>query len=271
VPNSDYQKWQTSLQSVLGVRGNAKLTFNINDDRIVDLCDTGRVEVGPDGNPRGGNPNQNLFLPFPFDPPKIEESWIRYECWLEVETDQGVVTYRTLPRREELPARNTPIPDALRSSNTEIQRYVPPGNWTTPGGAPSSGGGFATPPPPPPPPTPGASIPVGRIAMDLIPQVPANRPAEVRTQQRTAPVMYIWLVGKAMRAQFPIPQPKMEEVAGVKPVACNRVDRGEGFGIYGNSVVPIFWATWRLRYVMPKLPEGVQLPMPRNPMLNPDR
>jgi hypothetical protein len=279
VPDSNWERWRSSVQGVLGSRGTANITFNIGDDRIVDLCDSestfsqGRV-VRPDALAR-----ELDVLPFDLEKPKKDTSWIAYECWLEFESDSGVVSYRTLPKEKIEPQINTPQPDAITAPLSGMLNYVAPGQWTSPGSgsgfSPQLIGGYAVPASTPPQPTGNpllANAPVGRIMADIVPQPPENKPPAVQIQRRVNPAVYVWLVGKALRAGFPVPKPQMEDINGVKPIACSRLDMGERFmhGVKGNTVVPLYWATWRLRYLLPEYIDG-PLPMPKNPILNPDR
>jgi hypothetical protein len=274
VPSANWSKWYTSVQSVLGSRGQAQLTFDIGEDRITDLCDNNDAQPQPkEFNNNFEAEDLRNMLPFLFRPPKKDESWVAYDCHIEFQTDQGTVSYRSLPKAEVKLQVNTPQPDALTSTASEILSYVAPGNWSisSPGSVNTNQGGFALPPPTIPSGSP-SGVPVGRLMADIVPDPPENKPPVIRTQQRTNPAVYIWLVGKALRAGYPVPQPQLEDVNGVTPVASNRLDMSEGFkyGIYGASLTPIYWGTWRIRYLLPDFIDG-NLPMPKNPLHNPER
>lgn len=291
VPNSDWIKWAQSVKGILGVRGAANLTFSTNEDRITDLCDIDQLRTTPTASRDKEREVELKGLPFPVDKPKKDESWLKYETWFEIESDQGNVSYRVLPQADIPPESSPSAPDPMQSTSQQFLGAVPPGTWTQGGAAAQvllgllgqSGGGYALPSNPIPQGLQQASNPAAGNAPTLsgpggvpsgllIADMPATKPPKVVTQQRVSPMVYIWLVGKALRAGYPIPKPELEDINGIKPIASNRIGAGEGFrwGIYGNSIVPVYWATWRERYLLPEIPDG-SFPVPKNPILNPEK
>ena len=95
-----------------------------------------------------------------------------------------------------------------------------------------------------------------------------NRDGEVKAQTRVRPLVYLIMEGTAVRVEFPIPEPILESVNGVKVRLANRLDRGEGFATkvvanWGGR--PVYGAQWRFRYAAPEYIPG-PLPALPNPI-----
>lgn len=73
-------------------------------------------------------------------------------------------------------------------------------------------------------------------------------------QERSAPQYYLIMKGRACRVGFEIPAPRLLQYGGVKAFSVD--GPGDGFrqGIVGNVGVPIYFASWRLRYALPRAP-----------------
>ena len=286
VPDSDWTRWATSMASTLGPRGNAQLVFDPNEDKIVDPCDP---EIRTPSTPPTGRDKATLIGELFTEPcPPRRFSWLAYQNELIAENDSGTAELRTLPDEVPVPAPpktagvlqsvNNPralppgqppgfVDDAAtgwfiqfleslpRSQIERVNRELASGRgvetnanggfppWFPDGGGGSGGGTLSptfTPPPPPEPP--------------------------VRVQQRTAPLVYVTMVGSAARVCYPIAQPELTDIGGVRPIPANRLDRGEGFrhAMRANFGHPVYVAKWRLRYALPAIPSG-GLPAPPNP------
>lgn len=224
-----WREWDATVGDyALGVRGIAGLRFTPGEDALVDLCGVGAPELRTAA--RAPTRRAELRSRSPFDQPKPEDSWLAYECWVEIENDQGTVELRGVPTAE------------LRS-----QPPQPPGaqdefpDWLI-------------------------SPKQGRLINDPIP--PGKQP-DVTVEQRAAPLVYLYLCGWAMRVNFPIPLPSLGKVGDVRPKVCNRLDRGEGFaqGVVGNVGFPLYAARWRIRYVLETVPAvDVGQLVPANPL-----
>lgn len=255
VPGSDWRRWQAAMD--LGPshpRGTARLTFDVGDDKLVDLCGGppnvgigGRANVPPLDRPfrqndylaarqavDGGGFAELIRGTFPY--PKAADSWVYYESELFVEVDNGVVSLRTLPQ-----AILDATDDLLGSVNDLAGQA-----WDAISGvlptAPNLGGG---------------NLLDNQIA------------GETRVQRRVRGMPVVYLIGRAARAGYPVPIPRLINVGGVQPIPANRLDRGEGYaqGVkFAAGDTPIYTARWRLRHVLPQLPTG-GLPIPPNPIL----
>jgi hypothetical protein len=157
-----------------------------------------------------------------FPPPTPQNSWLGYRCGTYIETDSGVVVGVTLPSEPLTPA--------------------PPvgGHWDVMGSLPTGVQSL------------GPFPPVANVLAVAQQQQQSGAGSEVFAQQRTSPIIYIFLEGEAVRCGFEIPCPEIISVNGQTPILCNRTDMGEGFTrrVIGESIRPIFAAKWKLRYVL---------------------
>ncbi len=236
IPNSNWQLWAASMETVLGPRGLAGLRFRTNEDRITDLCDTGTV-LSPTG--RGEiRELRSVVDIFVGNCPPSAESWISYENEIEVEADDGVS-----------PLRRVPTQPITKSFSVDLV----------------SGGGFGVPILPS---NNNNGFPTAKTQVPLWGNVFNGAGVlESQFQQRTTPQVFVYLVGRAARACYPIPMPEFVEDDQFKPVSANRLDRGEGFkqSIKYSSGLPIYVATWRLRFAIEKHNVST-LPVPKNPL-----
>jgi len=231
VPDSDWGEWASSMGQTLGSRGNADLRFSTGDDKLVDLCDA--KVVPPKGKRLGdvqlGAGNVGDLLDISCPPP--ENSWLDYTCWIESEGDDGVVDIPTIP--------TDPLTPKKPKSNPGSRQYP-------------------------------EVIDLGNKAASPLWPTDLNNANTLETtiQRRTSPTVYIYLVGKAVRACYPIPRPALTKIGKVEPVAANRLDRGEGFkqGLVANVGHPVYAANWRLRYAVPA-DYAAKLPIPGNSLI----
>ena len=171
-----------------------------------------------------------------FPIPNQANSWLYYVQQIEIEADSGVVIGSTLP--------NSPL-------DTDGQFQA----WDVMGPLPN---GIQNDSP---------FEPLAAVLQDAYSQQESNNGgAEVFTQQRAAPIIILYLVGEALRIGYPIPIPSLVTVNGVTPVCCNRLDMGEGFKqrVAAQTTAPIFYASWRIRYVLTNTPPDAAVPTPPN-------
>lgn len=243
VPGSNWRLWAASIHKHLSSRGISRLTFQTGDDAIIDLCGAKEVELDGMKNQDRELRNGPMALPvelkrvFPAPTPKA--SFLHYQQSFHVQDDHGNIVVNTLPTK--------PIKEKNKSS----------GSWD-------------------------AALRTLPIADDKSLFPPAadvqyanggklvSDDAEVSVQHRVSPVLYVYLIGHALRAGFPIPVPRLTDVNGVEPVLVTREGMGEGFTTWivgnGAGVTPIYGAKWCLRYVLPRVPTG-EIPVPPNSLL----
>jgi hypothetical protein len=91
--------------------------------------------------------------------------------------------------------------------------------------------------------------------------VPSGPVGPVATiQNRTAPAYAVRITGEAMRVCHEIPEPTLRSVGGVEVTPAN--GKGDYFvsKAVANCGVPLFYARWSRRYVMPQLPGAFGTP-----------
>lgn len=238
VPGSDWELWATSIKDPLSSRGLAQIRFTPGEEEIVDLC--ARIPPEPPKKQTRRRPRRRgrfvpANLPSVFPPPAVSRSWIDYNASVRAETDAGNVVGVTLPTSPlERSDRTDSVWDAL--------------GRVLPGGADRSLSPVATDVKP----TDGGDAAMGKVFV----------------QQRTKPIVYLYLSGYAMRAGYPIPQPSLVEVNGkaVTPVGGSFQQAIVGQGGLDGSI-PIYAARWNLPYVVTEMPTGKRgLPVPPNPV-----
>jgi hypothetical protein len=83
-------------------------------------------------------------------------------------------------------------------------------------------------------------------------------------------MQWVIMVGEAVRIGFPIPEPTLETVNGVRVLRSDRNDAGEGFKQwvdYHNGIQPFYRAKWKLRFMpVSDLPD-MPLPPAPNPIM----
>lgn len=261
VPGASWQKWILSLEGNVGPRGNAGLVFRPNDDAIVDLCGPGGPSVSSLSTLRTDTSGISRLVSDPFPLPTKENSWIYYENRLVWEADQGTAELRTLPKDNSpllkpnggttRPGTRAGVASALAGAAGAAGFGIAAGALGQGGSGTSVGAALAT-------------LPSGKL--DNLPtgtgsalsnlfggpsgKLDNNRDGEVKVQRRVRPLVHIYMIGAAVRVGFPVPEPTLESVNGVKLTPANRPDRGEGFacGSVGGFNRPAFGAAWRLRY-----------------------
>lgn len=232
-PETPWSIWYESLRGKgqpLDPRGVAGLTFDIQDDRILDLClnlDNGQP-IGPQQPGGGAAPAPddgladllnagNLFKeinPFGGEVQPLN-SWLDHRNALRVEQVDNNVEQRLLPVEQ------------VTDSKISQQGYE------------EAGGGI-------------------RIG-------PAGAPGSV-IQRRGKGMIAVILEGRAVRAAYAISPPTLNSIAGVDAIPANR-DGREFFRseIATSSIYPICVASWRLRWILPEVP-NFALSVPENPM-----
>lgn len=248
-----WRDWYLSVNSsALDPRGYAQLKYDIGEDRIIDLCDANAVLL-PQGSGGTGLMDGNLLGGL-FPRPDRATSWLSYECHVTVERDDGNSLVRDMPETE-LTSEDDPVgfdPYDFSVVGTVI------GSAVNAGGVGQSASyqagqvaGSAI----------GASLSgavnaggVGNPLSGLISVISvgaAEGANKVINGVRSRKAAYvITLEGKAARVGFEIPEPALREVNKIPVVPLNKVGDGTGFktGLIAMSVLPIYGATWRLRY-----------------------
>lgn len=79
----------------------------------------------------------------------------------------------------------------------------------------------------------------------------------VKAQRRAKPIVYVWLVGYAIRIGYQIPAPSLLLYCGQPVYPANRAGREYYVtGQIGNCGVGIFWAAWRIRFIVLDTPQA---------------
>ena len=222
--------------------------FLPNDDKIIDLCRPGIPGV-PYSVPPPARAIVAELVAGLFPPPSAQNSWLHWESELYIETDSGAAPLRTLPAKPLMGAVDLfgAVPDMIAPGA--------PINALDPSLGTGAVGVFN-------PPGPGGVLD------------PRQPPAGLLSaERRVRPLVILYLRGRAARAGFPVPAPRLTRIGKVEPIPANRLDRGEGFWQkqgFNAATTVVYHARWNLRYALPELPAG-PIPVPPNPLLDPTR
>ncbi len=242
--NGSWKDWYATVTDATGPRGVAGLRFNSNEDKLVDLCavtvpsypTSQPLPIAPPPQPIGSGGSFNLgintalnvllqaatssglFGPqSPFQIPSNQEGWLEVQCSTSIEEDHNTIVANTLPSE---PIVNT---GALAAAWDILKLAIPAGTLA------------------------GSSL--------FPPASDSNKSSQsssgdVQTQRRARPVSFLRVRGSALRWGWPIPCPSVVDVNGKPVTNVNRSDMGEGFtsGVAGFAVLPVYWASWNLRY-----------------------
>jgi hypothetical protein len=238
VPGNNDNRWMSSMikNGVWTPRGYAGLKFNAKDDVIIDLCEPVKPPAAPAPAPAAWVPPGGGRVGAGFErrrKPPPSQSWLHYFAQVFFTTEDNTVAM--MPLQEEA--------TLLRESAGLI-------GLETGGGV--SGGGVSKLDVGGPPQFSGNAA-----ADSAAPQfaIPSTQPV---IQIRCGSVSYVQFAGWAMRAGYPVPAPKLASIAGITPVPANRADL-DGFrsGLMASYFgVPVYIASWSLRYVVRGLPDG---------------
>lgn len=247
LPDSNYQLWVASLGSTFGPRGHAGFVFTPGEDAIVDNCGPSTIPLlrtQPFRELRSG-----IALPTDIFPdPTPDASWILWENNFKVEADNGTIPVQTLRSI----ARDLPLVGGLfgEFQNTLIRDPALP-NVPPPDGIPwklPTYDKFFTP--------------------SVSPEVAAMFGGKPQQRKQGA---YVFMYGRAVRVGYAIEPPRLYRWGQVTVTPANRKDCGEGFvaGPIGDVGVAVWGARWLLRYWIPELPQGADLPVSQPPMSKP--
>ena len=238
----DWSVWSASLAgSAFHPRGYARLEFRADEDQITSLCRAPSTSLVGTRQPQrfpGDGRGIGELIGSAFPAPTKDLSWIHYEQEIYIETDSGAVPIRLLP-------------DAALTGKDDVF-----------GSSPDVAGRL----------TPDAMAGIEAAASPYIPGASQSRLENNITEQatrRVKPQVVLYLRGKAVRANFQIPAPRLTNIEGIRPIPANRADRGEGFtqkAAFAGPAYPIWRASWNLRYFLPELPKN-PIPLPPNPLL----
>lgn len=270
---TDWSKWYGTVQnSAMGAYGLSRITFTPNADQIVDLCQNSPDGLRPIGAAKPVTRDQ--LGEFGFPPIDEAGSWLKYSCFLRIESDAGTVEIQELATKAMPTPPTSSTPAVLLPPSTTPTEIAPAPrpvahDWAgfaiiaglggqpvggTQGGGSQGGSTSGS----------GGSGGAGNPVLPPTPTSPSVSADSTWIQRRTSPMTVIYLYGEALRVGFEIPPPSLGDVGGVKPVISNRVDKGEGFSTGQVDMtatgVPIYGAKWRLRYVLPQNPAGPVVP-----------
>lgn len=229
VPNSNWNKWTTSLGLARSNRGIAGLRHKASDDVIVDLClnngtggQSSSVMTGVSGestsvlktkNPQVSYPILAQGLGIPSQLPVLG-SWLEYDCRLIVEPVDHNVYHKPLPISS---ANSNPLDTAVQSSVLSTLFSSPAASFY---GAPQYS-------------------------------------PQTIVQSRGSTDFYLRLVGRAVRAGYEIAPPQIYSVGNGQFMTANHPDAGTYFSTWtaGYTTHPIQAAEWNLRWFI-QLPVG---------------
>lgn len=233
LPGHDGNRWAASMFSAYrpGAYSQGASRVQARDDAIVDVCDR-LTPIPPSAVPAPDLIfSTHLLFVMNVTCPPPEESWIDYQCWLVVSTDDGLTEHSPLPEGESSEPR--PQDRGLSLGQAEAAANFGAGKGATAGdmlarGAESVARGMDEP---------------------------------VVLQQQTAPKIYVTLYGRAVRACWDIEPPRLVSVGGVEAIPRNR-DGVEFFAsrVVANCGLPIIGACWRLRWLLMDYPTGPMTP-----------
>lgn len=243
-PGEEWRKWATSMKgSALNIRGNARLVFDVGEDRITDLCDTSPelITVRELVSDRDEFRRLDDEMRSIFKKPKKDESWYDYRNWLSTERDDGYSPTRTL---SQVPLTAKTDFDAPWDILKGFKDVPTPG---VDGQNDSNGGGVGN-----------------NLLANIAPQLNLakrqggqldnkTKDGETTVERRVRPQVYIIMEGYAMRLGYPIPEPTLESVNGVDVIPANRINGPEFFKCVPIFRTPIndqmlYKATWRRRF-----------------------
>jgi hypothetical protein len=282
VPNTDWARWSASLaNSAFHVRGNNKMTFQLGDEAVIDICNEpqipGRVHAPP-RKPPGGDPPPNPRGKLRNDTPDPGTSWLHYYCWLRVFQTDETIELKPLPKqpptkppssggsrpRGGMEGIGRPGGDPIRELRTA------PGNQGDPLGGFTKAGyrGAGVQPIADAPRAMGETAAAAPAAGGAGGAAAAAAGASV-IQRRAPSTWWAVLEGFAARAGHPIKPPTLISVGGVEAIDANQASKGDGFS-HGVACVwmgcPVYYCRWQFRYILPSRPDG-ELTVPGNPFL----
>lgn len=248
VPNTEGTRWRTSVSKALSARGIAGIALSAQDDLIVDLCGgQAKTKPPPPPPPPPPDPIKDKIL---VACPNPEQSWIDYQCLVEVElVDSGI-------------ARHKPLSATLDAAPNLGGAPIRISNGTPDNG---SGGNDSILYPPLP-----AGKDVGK--METVRNAGVKRVGIMTTTQaprdifqlRTTPTFRVALVGYALRACYGVPIPSLDDFLGEPTIPGEQIIERRTIARVGG--VPLRYAGWRLNYEVAGVPEGYVLD-PANPSL----
>ena len=241
VPNSNWQRWATSLaNTAFHPRGNAKLRFNPADDAIVDLCAQSQSTLRAGGGPTDTSALRTIGDKTINPTPPPETSWLRYWSVLWLEVLDETVEMKLLPQAPVNPYASSPgnpylnspgaagflqgqAPQLYRGPSTPFNTQVYASPYASSPGAAGAGGGAVI-------------------------------------QQRARPTVAAHLSGFAVRAGYPIAPPALVSVGGVPAVPANRGGPFFGHWIMASWFgLPIVGCWWHFRYLLAGTPASLPL------------
>jgi hypothetical protein len=88
----DWSKWRSSMERLVGVRGDASLRHNISDDVVLNFCSG--LQPRPVAAPFAHKQPAAIYAPFTCDSPSKEASWREYTVELIAAEESGTILNR---------------------------------------------------------------------------------------------------------------------------------------------------------------------------------
>ncbi|HKI36893.1 MAG TPA: hypothetical protein VKA46_33885 [Gemmataceae bacterium] len=213
------------------------------------------------GLPGGAAPDAPIF-----PPPDPEMSWMHFQNEIYLEINDSVVGLKPLPSQ---PIDPTTLMQTVAAPNTAAGQAAPQplvgaagsqdigllGNQVLNviGG---QAGGLATK-------VSGDPAEMSSAMTDLYQNLTEAQVPTPQAEIRAAPTIYVWMRGRALRANYTIDPPVVLSVGGMPVVPSNPPGQNCGFGqsvVGALGGVPIVGARWKFRYLVLGVPSGIGLP-----------
>lgn len=239
---TNYADWINSVAfpgGPLSLRGNAQMRVSPSDDALVDLCPSGIATLKAQGsvaNDQDDGFNQILRTFFPA--PSPSNSWMKYDCEIKIVTNPGTSVISSLPQSKLTQFSVSPPLDLegiLQSDSgspfTSSLSTVPPSTDSNSVAQLQNQNNGST--------------PGGTLINDITGQTMESGNETVQYNQN--PEVYVWLIGGAMRACYPIPYPILQAFGN-----CPVIPQGNSMVsqklIGGEGGLPIIGAKWAICY-----------------------
>jgi hypothetical protein len=269
VPDSNYTLWAASMAPVWGVRGFDQMGMT-KGEVVLNLCQPSQPAILRQFSEVDGGLRTLRTGPIGqvFGYPSPDDSWLHFQNGLRTCPQDTTVELKPLPLGQinvsELHTGPLPQPGqiTLRPGGVGGANLPAAGSSSTIAQILSGGGGLSgladlNGKSSPDSPTANDLSGLGPLAgYGLIQNLPVPK-----VEVRAAPTIYVWLIGEALRAGYPINPPTVLSVGGVQAVPANR----EGCYFHQQVAavlggVPIIAARWALRWLLPGLPTGLGIP-----------
>lgn len=210
-PSHNYGTFAASMELAYRPGGYAEMSISRTEDLLVNLCRNDAPRL-PDNDSRS----------LPLLPELGEDDGITVavpdpeNSWIYYELVVTISTDDGVVIAKPLPTR--PMPDPNKPRPSLVDAFENPNGFSP--------------------------VPSGQDGAEA-----SN--SSVRLQKRTSTTIYVWLIGRARRAAYPISEPILISFGDALAAPCNRPGLEYfSFAVDGNCGVPIYVAKFKRRYVL---------------------